>query len=246
MPTIRSSTGSSGTAVSPSMYRVDSEVGPLRQVSCTDRGWSSNGSPPATRTACCSTTCCGCTARAGGARPLRRSAARPRRHRAPVRRPAAHDRRAARRQGAHPRRIFDDRIYGPLAIDALRNCFDAMDLDTLTDHLIGGITKREVLDRIPEPRSVAFHVLDPDDFVLRRCRTTSSPATRRAGSTAASRSTPCARRPACARPSHYEAIYRWHPLFADDAFASGPQGASRRARPPPKAATCSSSAAAPC
>src|SRR6185437_16461303 len=32
IPTIRSSTGSSGTAVSPSMYRVDSEVGPLRQV----------------------------------------------------------------------------------------------------------------------------------------------------------------------------------------------------------------------
>src|ERR1044071_2834815 len=62
--------------------------------------------------------------------------------------------------------IFDDRIYGPLAIDALRNCFDAFALDTLTDHLIGGITKREVLDRIPEPRSIAFHVLDADDFVL--------------------------------------------------------------------------------
>src|SRR4051794_31131596 len=36
-------------------------------------------------------------------------------------------------------RIFDERIYGPLAIDALRNCFDAFDVDTLTDHLIGGI-----------------------------------------------------------------------------------------------------------
>ena len=53
-----------------------------------------------------------------------------------------------------------------MAIDALRNCFDAMDTDTLTEHLVGGITKREVLDRIPEPRSVAFHVLEPDDFVL--------------------------------------------------------------------------------
>src|SRR3712207_6297343 len=61
-------------------------------------------------------------------------------------------------------RIFDDRTYGPLAIDALRACFDAMDVDALTEHLIGGITKREVLDRIEEPRSVAFHVLDPDDF----------------------------------------------------------------------------------
>ena len=63
-------------------------------------------------------------------------------------------------------RIFDERVYGPLAIDALRNCFDAMDEATLTDHLVGGITKREVLARIPEPRSIAFHVLDPDDFVL--------------------------------------------------------------------------------
>jgi arginine deiminase len=26
--------------------------------------------------------------------------------------------------------IFDDRVYGPMAIDALRNCFDAMDTDT--------------------------------------------------------------------------------------------------------------------
>ncbi len=63
-------------------------------------------------------------------------------------------------------RIFDDRTYGPMAIDALRACFDAMDVDVLTDHLVGGITKREVLDRIEEPRSVAFHVLAPDDFVL--------------------------------------------------------------------------------
>ena len=62
--------------------------------------------------------------------------------------------------------IFDERIYGPMLIDALRTCFEAMDDDTLADHLIGGITKRELLDRIPEPRSVAFHVLDPDDFVL--------------------------------------------------------------------------------
>ena len=37
-------------------------------------------------------------------------------------------------------RIFDERVYGPMAIDALRNAFDAFDCDTLTEHLIAGIT----------------------------------------------------------------------------------------------------------
>ena len=30
-------------------------------------------------------------------------------------------------------RIFDERVYGPMAIDALRNAFDGFDCDTLTD-----------------------------------------------------------------------------------------------------------------
>ena len=63
-------------------------------------------------------------------------------------------------------RIFDERVYGPMAIDALRNAFDALDGDALTDHLVGGITKRELLDRVPAPRSIVLHALDLDDFVL--------------------------------------------------------------------------------
>src|ERR1700754_1146874 len=111
-------------------------------------------------------------------------------------------------------RIFDDRVYGPLAIDALRNCFDAMDVDTLTDHLIGGITKREVLDRIPEPRSIAFHVLDPDDFVLEplpnHLYTRDTSAWIGGGVSINSM-----RKKARMRETvHYEAVYRWHPAFA--------------------------------
>lgn len=111
-------------------------------------------------------------------------------------------------------RIFEERIYGPMAIDALRNCFDAMDLDTLTDHLIGGITKREVLDRIPEPRSVAFHVLAPDDFVLEplpnHLYTRDTSAWIHGGVSINSM-----RKLARMRETvHYEAVYRWHPLFA--------------------------------
>ena len=115
-------------------------------------------------------------------------------------------------------RIFDDRTYGPLAIDALRACFDAMDVDTLTDHLVGGITKREVLDRIEEPRSVAFHVLDADDFVLEplpnHLYTRDTSAWIHGGVAINSM-----RKKARMRETvHYEAVYRWHPLFADAAF----------------------------
>ncbi|OZM78193.1 arginine deiminase [Pseudonocardia sp. MH-G8] len=116
-------------------------------------------------------------------------------------------------------RIFDDRVYGPLAIDALRNCVDAMDADTLADHLVGGITKREVLDRIPEPRSIAFHVLDADDFVLEplpnHLYTRDTSAWIHAGVAINSM-----RKKARMRETvHYEAVYRWHPLFAGADYA---------------------------
>jgi arginine deiminase len=121
--------------------------------------------------------------------------------------------------------IFDERIYGPLAIDALRNCFDAMDLDTLTDHLVGGITKREVLDRIPEPRSVAFHVLAPDDFVLEPLPNhlyTRDTSAWLYGGVAINSMRKKAR---VRETAHYEAIYRWHPLFAGQPFAIWSAGA---------------------
>ncbi len=121
-------------------------------------------------------------------------------------------------------RIFDDRIYGPLAIDALRNCFDAMDTETLTEHLVGGITKREVLDRIEEPRSIAFHVLALDDFVLEplpnHLYTRDTSAWIHDGVAINSM-----RKKARMRETvHYEAVYRWHPLFADADFAVWSEG----------------------
>lgn len=122
--------------------------------------------------------------------------------------------------------IFDDRVYGPLAIDALRNCFDAMDDVTLTEHLVGGITKREVLDRIPEPRSIAFHVLDADDFVLEPLpnhlytRDTSAWIGRGVAINSM-------RKQARMRETvHYEAVYRWHPAFAGAEFATWADGAA--------------------
>src|SRR3546814_19222516 len=57
-------------------------------------------------------------------------------------------------------------MYGLMAIDPLRNLFDSMPDDELTTHLIAGITKREVLERIEAPRSIWFHALDIDALVL--------------------------------------------------------------------------------
>jgi arginine deiminase len=116
-------------------------------------------------------------------------------------------------------RIFDERVYGPMAIDALRNAFDALDGDTLTEHLIGGITKRELLDRVPEPRSIVMHALGPDDFVLEPLP--NHLYTRDASAWIGNGvSVNSMRKIARLRETaNYEAVYRWHPLFADAGFA---------------------------
>ena len=120
--------------------------------------------------------------------------------------------------------IFDERVYGPLAINALRNAFDAMDVDTLTEHLVGGITKREVLGRIPEPRSIAFHVLTADDFVLEPLPNHLYPRDTSAwihGGVSINSMRKTAR---IRETVHYEAIYRWHPLFAEAPFEVWSEG----------------------
>jgi arginine deiminase len=63
-------------------------------------------------------------------------------------------------------RVFDPRRHGPLANDSLRGAVEGLDAASLTRFLIGGITKREILEIVPEPKSIAFHSLDPDGFVL--------------------------------------------------------------------------------
>jgi len=62
--------------------------------------------------------------------------------------------------------VFDSRYHGPLACDQLRSAVDRLDSRTLAGYLVGGITKREITEMAPEPKSIAFHSLDPDGFVL--------------------------------------------------------------------------------
>ncbi|GAA3757436.1 arginine deiminase [Spinactinospora alkalitolerans] len=114
--------------------------------------------------------------------------------------------------------VLNERFYGTLAIDAIRSTFDAMDPETLRRFLIGGITKREILERMEEPKSVWFHTLPLDGFVL-----TPLP------NHIFTRDTSCwiyggvsinaMRKKARMRETtHYEAVYKWHPLFAQADF----------------------------
>jgi len=107
----------------------------------------------------------------------------------------------------------------------------------------GGITKREIAELGPVPKSIAFHSLDQDGFVL-------APLP----NLLYQRDTSCwiyggvsvnaMRRPArIPETISDEAIYRWHPMFASADLTSGTTG-PKPPPPPSRAATCWSSATA--
>jgi arginine deiminase len=115
-------------------------------------------------------------------------------------------------------RTFDPRLHGPLAVDALRATLGGLDAGTLAGYLIGGITKREFLELGVEPRSIAFHTLDSDGFVLAPLpnllyqRDTSSWIYGGVSINA------MRRRARMRETISDEAMYRWHPMFRDARF----------------------------
>jgi arginine deiminase len=111
-------------------------------------------------------------------------------------------------------RVFDPRLQGPLATDALRAAFSDLGPPELTEALIGGMTKQEFTELAPPPRSIAFESLGLDDFIL-------SPLP----NLLYQRDTSCwiyggvsinvMRHQARIRETiSDEAMYRWHPMFA--------------------------------
>jgi arginine deiminase len=122
--------------------------------------------------------------------------------------------------------IFDERVYGPIAMDPVRAALASLDSKALTETLIGGLTKREVLEWIDEPPSLFFRAMQDDAFLL-------SPLTNHLFT----RDTSCwiydglainaMRKNARMLESlHYEAIYRWHPAFASQDFPLWSEGTS--------------------
>ena len=119
---------------------------------------------------------------------------------------------------------FDERVYGPMATDTLYNTFSAMDDETLVTYLIGGMTKRELLERVEQPASVVISALDLDDLFLpplpNHLFTRDTSAWIYDGVAINSM-----RMKARVRETiHYEAIYKWHPQFADADFKVWSEG----------------------
>ncbi|HET9758633.1 MAG TPA: arginine deiminase [Nocardioidaceae bacterium] len=113
---------------------------------------------------------------------------------------------------------LDERVYGPMALDGLHAFFTSLDDETLVEYLIGGLTKRELLERVDEPKSLVVQALDLEDMLLpplpNHMFTRDTSAWIYDGV-----SVNAMRKRARERETiHYEAIYRWHPLFADATF----------------------------
>lgn len=111
-------------------------------------------------------------------------------------------------------RVFDEKEYGPLATDGLRASFEQLDSPALVEALVGGMTKREYLERFPEPTSVRFHVMDQDDFLLgplpNHIFTRDTSCWVYDGVSINAMKWPARQR----ETVHFEAIYKHHPLFA--------------------------------
>ncbi|MBD0737250.1 arginine deiminase [Streptomyces sp. CBMA29] len=115
-------------------------------------------------------------------------------------------------------RVFDAKEYGPLATSHLREAFDRLGVVELTEALIGGMTKREFLERFAEPVSVRFHAMDLDDFLLaplpNHIFTRDTSAWVYDGVSINAMRWPARQR----ETVHFEAIYRHHPLFSGGDF----------------------------
>jgi arginine deiminase len=113
---------------------------------------------------------------------------------------------------------FDERVYGPMAVNALYDVFSGLDDDALVEHLIGGMTKRELLEHVEEPSSVVVQSLELDDLLLpplpNHLFTRDTSAWIYDGVSVNS----MRKRARHRETVHYEAIYRWHPLFAGQPF----------------------------
>lgn len=120
--------------------------------------------------------------------------------------------------------VIDPRVQGVNGVAALRRFSDTLsDLD-MAGFLIGGITKRELLEFGPEPNSLDTNAMGLDDMVLNplpnHLFTRDTSCWVYDGVAINSMKMPARMRETIA----FEAIYRWHPRFADADFNTWSQG----------------------
>jgi arginine deiminase len=114
--------------------------------------------------------------------------------------------------------VFDERVFGPMAVDDLRNLFDSMIDEELTIYLIGGISKREVLDHIAEPKSIPFATADMDALLLAPLPNTMFTRDTSAWIYGGVSINSMRKKARMRETVHFEAIYKHHPLFAGSDF----------------------------
>lgn len=121
-------------------------------------------------------------------------------------------------------RVIDERIFGPEGVEALRGYTDQLPTEALAEFLVAGMTKRELLDIMPEPNSMDTKFMGVDDFVLNplpnHLFTRDTSCWVYDGVAINSMSKPARQRETIT----YEAIYRWHPAFADAGFRRWGEG----------------------
>ncbi|MFF7442698.1 arginine deiminase [Streptomyces sp. NPDC008122] len=123
-------------------------------------------------------------------------------------------------------RIFDEREYGPLATDRIRDFFESLDPAELTSCLVGGITRRELMGRLGPVASVRLRAMAPDDFVLaplpNHLFTRDTSCWIYDGVSV----NPMRKRARRRETVHFEAIYQHHPLFEKQEFRRWADGQS--------------------
>jgi arginine deiminase len=112
-------------------------------------------------------------------------------------------------------RVLDERVVGVHGVSALRGHTDRLSDLELAHYLVAGMTKRELLEFMEEPKSLDIRSMGVDDFVLNplpnhlftrdtSCWVYDGVSINSMAMPARKRETIC-----------YEAIYRYHPSFAN-------------------------------
>lgn len=113
---------------------------------------------------------------------------------------------------------FDAGLLGAAGVAPVLEMVQGLDPADLATILVGGLTKRELLERIAEPRSVVLHVLGPDDFVLPPLPNHLYARDASAWVYDGVGVSNMRKRSRLRESLHYQAIYRFHPDFAGVSF----------------------------
>ena len=121
-------------------------------------------------------------------------------------------------------RVVNENTNGPSAADPLRALTQGLSGVELAEVLIAGITKAELLERISCPDSLVLASMDDDDLLLpplpNHLFTRDTSCWIYNGVSINSMMMPARQR----ETINYEAIYRWHPLFAGSDFPVWSEG----------------------